>query len=169
MVLPNACMMGNDGRRKKENAISGGIIGEDLDHIENPREIYNRQIAGKEKELGIIWVHRTISGKGLHIFFMRKRDETIAEGQKRIVEALGLGEYYDAKCTDGSRAMYLSVWEDTYYINKEAFLVENTQENMEMLKHFWEIDKKKEKKTSNTNKMENTTVAINYRYIIITN
>lgn len=92
---------------------------------------------------------------------MREKNETLAEGQKRIVDALGLSEYYDAKCTDGGRAMIVSEWEDTYYINKEAFVVENTEENKKALEYLWEIDKQetfraeKYTKTTNIKKAEN--------------
>lgn len=161
VVLPNACFMWNDGSRKKENAFPGGINCADCDKIANPLAIYIEKIRGREEELGIVWVHRTISGKGLHIFFMREKNETLAEGQKRIVDALGLSEYYDASCTDGGRAMIVSEWEDTYYINKEAFVVEKTEENQKALEHLSEIDQQetasgeKYTKTTNRKKMEN--------------
>lgn len=161
VVLPNACYMGNDGSRKKENAYPGGIDCADCDNIAYPLAIYIEKIRGREEEIGIVWVHRTISGKGLHIYFMREKNETLAEGQKRIVDALGLSEYYDAKCTDGGRAMIVSEMEDTYYINKEAFVVENTEENKKALEHLWEIDRQetlraeKYTKTTNIKKVEN--------------
>lgn len=160
VVLPNACFMGNDGRRKKENAFPGGINCADCDKIANPLAIYIEKIRGREEELGIVWVHRTISGKGLHIYFMREKNETLGEGQKRIVYALGLSEYYDGSCTDGGRAMIVSEWEDTYYINKEAFVVENTEGNIKALEHLLEIDQQetergeKNIKTINRKKME---------------
>ena len=164
VVLPNACFMENDGSRKKENALAGGINCGDFDKIANPLAIYIEKIRGREEELGIVWVHRTISGKGLHIYFMREKNETLAEGQKRIADALGLSEYYDASCTDGGRVMIVSELEDTYYINKEAFAVENTEENKKVLEHLSEIDHQQETasgekytKTINIKKAENIT------------
>lgn len=167
VVVPMACNMRNDGKRKKENATPGGLNVCDFDDVEKPYDIYTQQIKGREKETGIVWVHCTISGHGLHIYFLRKKGESIGAGQKRIVEALGLDQYYDAKCTDGGRCAYLSVWEDTYYIDKESFEFALTEENKQTVVEWLEIDQaesravknpqpsKKETTTNNMNNKEN--------------
>lgn len=82
VVLPNACFMGNDGSRKKENAFPGGIDCADCDNIANPLAIYTEKIRGREEGLGIVWVHRTISGKGLHIILCGKRMKLSRKGKK---------------------------------------------------------------------------------------
>lgn len=148
---------------KKENATPGGLNVCDFDDVEKPYDIYTQQIKGREKETGIVWVHCTISGHGLHIYFLRKKGESIGAGQKRIVEALGLDQYYDAKCTDGGRCAYLSVWEDTYYIDKESFEFALTEENKQTVVEWLEIDQAESRavKTPQPSKKETTTNNMN--------
>lgn len=80
-----------NGVRSNATAVSNGLVMLDVDHIDNPRGLYEAKIRGHEEELGILLVHITPSRKGLRIVFeSRPEFATIAENQQWMAAQLGV-------------------------------------------------------------------------------
>lgn len=97
-----------------------GLVVLDIDHMEGDvRKFYEDRIKGHELELNIDFVHRSISGHGLHIGFeANPRFCTIAGNQFWMAHELGL-ENFDRLCCDLTRSWFVSPREDWFYINPE--------------------------------------------------
>ena len=116
--------------RKQSAAVLNGLFMLDVDHVENPREVY-KAWRGEEdadawaEKLGILLVHITPSGHGLRI--VAKADlavGNIADNQAALSAKLGVEP--DAACKDASRCSFCPMLEDILYINKnELFTYEN--------------------------------------------
>ena len=133
IITPHACRFDNDGTRKSANAVPSGLVMLDIDHIDDPRDIFSRCIfpvlstASTASELPttgaaelqrsdpkIYFVAITPSGHGLRIIAERNANETIPDAQRRIADLCRLPEY-DSVTTDLSRASYLMPWSYVLY------------------------------------------------------
>ena len=56
-----------NGSRKNAEAVPSGLFMLDIDHIDEPNQVYHNKVAGRIDELGIMVVHKTPSTKGLRI------------------------------------------------------------------------------------------------------
>ena len=56
-----------EGRRVSKEAQPSGLFMLDIDHVEKPFELYSKKIAGRIKELGIVFVGMTASTHGLRL------------------------------------------------------------------------------------------------------
>ncbi len=133
--------------RKAKNLNSNGLGVIDTDHV--PFDLigyYKDRISGCEEELHIIYVGLSFSGTGYHIVYERNRNENIPDGQLRIASALGLTQWWDQKCVDRSRALYLTHNRNTLYVNPAKFYFKNQAEKEEIINHFNQIDNFNEKK-----------------------
>ena len=93
-------------RRQLAGIHLSGLFMFDADHVDNPREIYERT-----KQEGFPWevvmAHNTSSGKGLRLVCkLRKEIGNIADNQIELARALGVKA--DASCIDASRISYAS-------------------------------------------------------------
>ena len=91
----------------------------DLDGCDNFKELYEEKLKGRERELGINMVNRSVSGTGGHILF------DIPEGMDRqtaqawlSTEILG-GVTYDEAVHDQERAIYIPCRDYILYIDEE--------------------------------------------------
>ena len=91
----------------------------DLDGCENFPELYAQKLMGRERELGINMVNRSMSGTGGHVLF------DIPEGMDRqtaqawfSTEILG-GVTYDAAVHEEERAIYIPCRDYILYIDEE--------------------------------------------------
>lgn len=91
----------------------------DLDGCDNFTELYEEKLKGRERELGINMVNRSVSGTGGHILF------DIPEGMDRqtaqawlSTEILG-GVTYDEAVHDQERAIYIPCRDYILYIDEE--------------------------------------------------
>ena len=128
-----------EGRRLNDKAEFSGLFMLDVDHIENPLEIFNSWWKAKDfDELGIVLVFITPSGKGLKVVaHMRERagvPNTIPAHQKWLSEQLELKEY-DACTKDLARMAFVPLDEDILYEFPELWeidaLVEQLDEEVE--------------------------------------
>lgn len=87
VLMPHASFTHH--KRKSGDAQPSGMCMLDIDHIAAPSEYYMNNIAGKEKELGIVLAHITPSLEGLRLIFIIP--ESI------YVEAYSLGETPDSR------------------------------------------------------------------------
>ena len=94
-----------------------GLFMFDADHIDNPREVYERtQVEGFPWV--VVLAHNTSSGKGLRIV-SKARPEigNIADNQIELARALGVKA--DASCIDASRISYVPRREDVYFLDED--------------------------------------------------
>ena len=143
--------------RKQSAARLNGLFILDIDHVEDPQKTFNKwlydygkrkleslpteqklRLAGIEiktqdmipawsKDLGILLVHITPSGRGLRIVGKAETSiGNIADNQRWLSNVLGVEP--DEACKDASRASFCPTFEDILYINKEKLF---TYENKE--------------------------------------
>ena len=96
-----------------------GLFMFDVDHVDNPREIFEKtQVEGFPWE--VVFAHLTSSGHGLRLVCKAHIDGNIADNQIELAKALGVKA--DASCIDASRISYAPMREDIYYLNEEELL-----------------------------------------------
>ena len=95
-----------NGKRISREAVPSGLYMLDIDHVENPNQVYIEKIAGRVNELGIVLVHITISTKGLRIVATCNSFlPSIEANQRYLASELGLD--FDGVCKDWARASFL--------------------------------------------------------------
>lgn len=107
------------GRRINKLAQPSGLFMLDIDHVEEPGKLYNENIAGRLKELGIVYVGMTASRHGLRIVAKCLPTlSTLEECQKWL--ASNLKVEYDGVCKDWARCSFLVHDSYTYYMDAKA-------------------------------------------------
>ena len=111
-------------RKMKRRVLAGihlsGLFMFDVDHVDNPHEIFERtQVEDFPWE--VLMAHKTSSGLGLRLV-CKARPEigNIADNQIELARALGVKA--DASCIDASRISYAPMREDVYYLNEQELL-----------------------------------------------
>ena len=118
---------GKVGRWRKQAATRlTGLVVMDVDHVENPLTLYQGWVEKglNWKQLGILLIYITPSGKGLKIVF--KADVTkgnLIDNQHVMAEVLGVE--VDESCKDASRMSFICKESDILYLDKELFTYEN--------------------------------------------
>ena len=120
IIIPHAASFRN-GKRVSADAIPSGLAMLDVDHVENPREWFGREILSRTKEEsfkadGIYLIAITASGHGIRVIGARRDSaekstasgqmESIEAAQMRMAQVLGIKEY-DAVTKDLARASYV--------------------------------------------------------------
>ena len=97
-----------------------GLFMFDVDHVDNPHEIYERtRVDGFPWE--VVFAHLTSSGKGLRLVCKARVDVgNIADNQIELAKTLNVKA--DASCIDASRISYAPMREDVYYLNEKELL-----------------------------------------------
>lgn len=109
-----------NGKRISREAEPSGLFMLDVDHIENPNQVYIEKVAGRIKELDIVLVHITISTKGLRIVAnCQSQFTTIEENQRWLAGELGLE--FDGVCKDWARASFLVPFQYILYMDGTIF------------------------------------------------
>ena len=114
--------------RKQQAARLNGLVMLDIDHIDNPKEVFDEwlKVHGDLNELGIYLVHVTPSGRGLRVVF--KGDPAIGDlsaNQHHMASLLGVEP--DEACKDASRASFAPQQEDILFINNDIFDYQNEE------------------------------------------
>ena len=119
---------GKTGAWRKQSATRlTGLVVMDIDHVDNPREVFERwhlATDDRTKRTGILLVYVTPSGKGLKVVF--KADASLGnliDNQHAMAKVLGVE--VDESCKDSSRMSYICKESDILYIDKELFTYEN--------------------------------------------
>lgn len=108
-----------DGRRVNKEAQPSGLFMLDIDHVEEPGRLYNEKIAGRLKELGIVYVGMTASRHGLRIVAKCLPTlHSLEECQKWLASSLKVD--YDGVCKDWARCSFLVHDSYTYYMDAKA-------------------------------------------------
>ena len=120
---------GKTGAWRKQAATHlTGLVVMDVDHIENPLTLYQGWVEkGLDwKQLGILLIYITPSGKGLKIVF--KADVAkgnLIDNQHAMAKVLGVE--VDESCKDASRMSFICKESDILYLDKELFTYENKE------------------------------------------
>lgn len=105
------------GARKKESIIAlSGLAMHDYDHLDNPREIYEKSIKPLIDELNILLVHITPGG-GLRLVTILPPHTTLEEAQRQVAERLGLEA--DPHVKDVARCSFAVPADYILYINRD--------------------------------------------------
>ena len=120
---------GKTGAWRKQSATRlTGLVVMDIDHVENPQEVHGEwlKVHGDLKELGILLIYITPSGKGLKIVFKARTDwGNLIDNQHAMAEVLGVE--VDESCKDASRMSFICKETDILYLDKELFTYENKE------------------------------------------
>ena len=120
---------GKLGQWRKQSATRlTGLVVMDVDHVEDPKRVFDNVIIEKCKNenLGILLVYITPSGKGLKIVFKARTEwGNLIDNQHAMAEVLGVE--VDESCKDASRMSFICKESDILYIDKELFTYENKE------------------------------------------
>ena len=95
-----------------------GLVMLDIDHVENPMEVFEALKANQELMARTALAHITSSKKGIRIVFTANiKDGNLADNQ--IVFAQALGYKADQSCIDATRNSFAPKEEDILYINED--------------------------------------------------
>jgi len=101
-----------------------GLVVLDIDHVENPQEVYGRWKSLDFGQLGILLVFITPSGKGVKVVFKANiLWGNLADNQIEMARTLGVE--FDESGKDASRIAFVCKEEDVLFINKELFTYED--------------------------------------------
>ena len=122
---------GKTGAWRKQSATRlTGLVVMDIDHIENPREVFESwhlATDDRTRKNDILLVYVTPSGKGLKVVF--KADASLGnliDNQRAMSSELG-NVTIDECCKDSSRMSYVCKESDILYLDKELFTYENKE------------------------------------------
>ena len=119
---------GKLGQWRKQSATRlTGLVVMDIDHVENPQEVYDAWFKELDFEsLGILLIYITPSGKGLKIVFKADVSKgNLIDNQHQMAKVLGVE--VDESCKDASRMSFICKETDIMYLDKELFTYENKE------------------------------------------
>lgn len=108
-----------NGRRLNAEAIPSGLSMYDIDHIDNPRGLFEERIAAHVAEWGVVLAHVTPSTEGLRLFFVMPEGASLAEAQKWMSGQLGDKEY-DQSVKDYARSSFAVPENYILYMDEEG-------------------------------------------------
>ena len=149
IITPHACRFTGDGSRKSANAVPSGLVMLDIDHIDDPRDIFSALIAPKlTAENKLYFVAITPSGHGLRIIAERQENESLIAAQTRLANLCGFAEY-DAVTHDLARASYLMPWSYVLYCEPKGLNFDTPEQEAMTTAHFAQMEKMTEGGDSN--------------------
>ena len=118
---------GKVGRWRKQAATRlTGLVVMDIDHVENPQEVFVEWKKLDFGKLGILLVYVTPSGHGLKIVFKADvKKGNLIDNQHAMAKVLGVE--VDESCKDASRMSFICKESDILFIDKELFTYENKE------------------------------------------
>ena len=114
--------------RKQAATRLTGLVVMDVDHVEDPKGVFDNVIMKecKNEKNGILLVYITPSGKGLKIVFKARLDwGNLIDNQHAMAKVLGVE--VDESCKDASRMSFICKESDILYIDNELFTYENQE------------------------------------------
>lgn len=106
-------------RRVNKEAEPSGLFMLDIDHVDNPFQLYSEKVAGRIKELGIVYCGKTASGHGLRIVARCLPTLHRIEDCQRWLAA-NLKVEFDGVCKDWARCSFLVHDSYTYFMDAQA-------------------------------------------------
>lgn len=109
-----------DHKRSNANAIPSGLYMLDIDHTDDMTQAVIEKAMSMVDELGIVYIAKSISGKGVRIVALcHKEFTTLEECQRWLAEKLGVE--YDAACKDFARLSYCVPQEYVFFCSNMIF------------------------------------------------
>ena len=108
--------------RSQEHAVLNGLAMIDIDHVDNPMEIYQTNVATwMAANPGVVkFVYVSPSGYGLKIVFVASLEHgNLIDNQMWLAQQMGLK--IDDSCKDASRLSFASTDKDVLYYDKTLF------------------------------------------------
>lgn len=116
-----------DGKRNSKEAKPSGLFMLDVDHVDEPGKLYADKVAGRVKELGIVYVGMTASRHGLRIVAKcRKEFGALEDCQKWLAAQLEVE--FDGVCKDWARCSFMVHDSYTYYMDAKAIWQDDPEE-----------------------------------------
>lgn len=109
-----------EGRRISKTAHPSGLFMLDIDHVESPVVLFEKNIKAKVELLGIMYVGITASGQGLRVVAKCQKSLSSIESCQRWL-ATELGIAYDEVCKDWARCSFLTDASRTLYLDSNVF------------------------------------------------
>ena len=113
-----------DGKTKKgaRRLLKGchlnGLVMLDIDHVDNPMEVWEKLQANKELMAHVVLVHITSSGHGIRIIFIAdKQIGNLADNQISFAAVLGYAP--DQSCIDATRNSFAPKEDEILFIDEE--------------------------------------------------
>jgi len=113
-----------DGKTKKgaRRLLKGchlnGLVMLDIDHVDNPMEVWEKLQANKELMARVVLVHITSSGHGIRIIFIAdKKIGNLADNQISFAAVLGYAP--DQSCIDATRNSFAPKEDEILFIDEE--------------------------------------------------
>jgi len=124
--LPAFCFQAHypQGVRQSNKAIASGLTMFDIDHVENPKELWE-EITPFAADLNILLAHITPSTQGLRLVFITPTGMNHAEAQQWMAEKLKMSSY-DTKVSDLARISFAVPYSYVLFINMEKLFEEHT-------------------------------------------
>ena len=118
---------GKTGAWRKQSATRlTGLVVMDVDHVENPREVFEGWGKTELQNHGVLLVYVTPSGHGLKVVFKADVQKgNLIDNQHAMAEVLGVE--VDESCKDASRMSFICKESDILYMDKELFTYENKE------------------------------------------
>ena len=112
--------------RDQQASHLSGLVMIDVDHVENPEEMIDAILDRPDfKDLGILLIYITPSGKGIKIVFIARPEwGNLIDNQYEMAQLLGVGTI-DSGCKDAARASFVPKADDVKYLNYELFTYSN--------------------------------------------
>ena len=114
-----ATVKGKKGpRRVLKGCHLNGLVMLDIDHVDNPMEVWEKLQKCEALMARVVLVHITSSGRGIRIIFTAdKQIGNLADNQIAFAAALGYAP--DQSCIDATRNSFAPKEEDILYINED--------------------------------------------------
>ena len=118
---------GKIGRWRKQSATRlTGLVVMDIDHIEDPKAVFEGWGETELRNHGVLLVYITPSGRGLKIVFKARHDwGNLIDNQHAMAKVLGVE--VDESCKDASRMSFICKETDILYLDKELFTYEDKE------------------------------------------
>ncbi|MBR2150121.1 MAG: hypothetical protein IJ902_01885 [Prevotella sp.] len=124
---------GRTGAWRKQSATRlTGLVVMDIDHVESEElRVKSEEFAAADfkqraRELGILLIYITPSGRGLKIVFKARTEwGNLIDNQHAMAKLLGVE--VDESCKDASRMSFICKESDILYMDKELFTYENKE------------------------------------------
>ena len=108
------------GRRLNADAVPSGLSMYDIDHLDAPREYFDRVVGGERaRQLGIVLAHVTPSMEGLRLVFRIPEGMSLAEAQHWMSTQLG-DPNYDQSVKDLARSSFAVPEDYVLYVDEEG-------------------------------------------------
>lgn len=118
-------LKGMAGSRKQADLLPTGLFMLDVDHIDNPKKIWEKlkkTLLKEEIQMSLALVHITPSGKGIRIVMKGREGSTIKDDQKFLADLLGV--QHDECTKDLSRWSFIPMKSDILYQNNQILFAD---------------------------------------------